>query len=306
MARAVRFEQFGGTEVLQVVDVPVPTADEGRVVVEVRAAGLNPGEASIRQGYLEQRWPTTFPCGEGTDFAGVVHEVGAGVTGLAVGDAVLGWSHERSSHAQFVAVPADQLVPKPASLSFEVAGSLQVAGTTAVAAVRAVGAGPGDTVVVAAAAGGVGSIAVQLLRRAGADVIGIASPANHDWLRSVGVVPVAYGEGLLERVRAAAPGGVDAFLDLFGPDYVRLALDLGVAPERIDTIISFALAAETGIKAEGSAQAGTPEVLAELADLAASGALQVPIAATYPLEQVREAFTELEQRHTRGKIVLLP
>jgi NADPH:quinone reductase-like Zn-dependent oxidoreductase len=187
-----------------------------------------------------------------------------------------------------------------------VGGALFVAGTTAHAAVRAVGAGPGDTVVVAGAAGGVGSLAVQLARRAGAAVIGLASGSNHRWLADHGVTPVAYGDGVADRIRAAAPGGVDAFVDTFGDGYVDLALDLGVAPDRIDTVIDFAAAARTGAKAEGNAEGATAEVLGELAKLVATGDLEVPVAATYPLTEVRAAYRELMQRHTRGKIVLVP
>jgi NADPH:quinone reductase-like Zn-dependent oxidoreductase len=149
-------------------------------------------------------------------------------------------------------------------------------------------------------------VAVQLLRVKGADVIGIASPANHDWLASVGVTPVAYGDGLAERIAALAPSGVDAFIDTFSADYVHLALELGVAPARIDTVVAFALAAEVGAKAEGSGAAATAEVLAEMAGLVAAGQITVPIAGTYPLERVRDAYTDLARRHSRGKIVLIP
>jgi NADPH2:quinone reductase len=306
MPRAIRFDRYGHRDVLYVAEVamPVPAPDE--VVVEVRAAAINPGEMSIREGYLHQLFPATFPSGEGTDLAGVISAVGDRVTGWQAGDEVLGWSWSRSSHADYVAVPADQLVAKPARLSWEVAGSLNVAGTTAWAAVRAVGAGPGDVVGVSAAAGGVGVFTVQLLALKGARVLAIASEANHEWLRAHEAEPVAYGDGLAERLRAAVPGGITAFIDLFGPQYVDLAVELGVAPERIDTVISRDRAAAVGAKTEGSAQGTSTEVMAELARLAAGGQLEIPIAATYPLDAVQDAFAELEQRHTRGKIVLIP
>lgn len=306
MARAVKFDRYGGIEELQVVEVPTPKAGPGRVVVEVVAAGINPGEGLIRTGALHDRWPATFPSGEGTDFAGRVVDIGSGVGGVSIGDEVLGFTDERASHATHVVVPAEQVTPKPAGLTWDVAGSLYVAGTTAFAAVRAVAARQGDTVVVSGAAGGVGSIAVQLLRVRGATVLGIASEANHDWLRKVGALPVAYGAGLIDRIRAAAPDGVDAFIDTFGADYVELAVELGVPVERIDTIINFAAAEKYGVKTEGNAAAGTIDVLAELAGLAAAGTVEVPIAAVYPLDKVQEAYRELEQRHTRGKIVLHP
>jgi NADPH:quinone reductase-like Zn-dependent oxidoreductase len=304
--RAVRFDRYGDRDVLYIADVDVPEPAVGEVLVEVRAAAINPGEANIRKGLLHERFPATFPSGEGTDLAGVVTAVGDGVSEFAPGDEVLGWSWQRSSQAEYVTVPVSQLVTRPAGLSWEVAGSLNVAGATAWAAVAAVEPQSGETVGVSAAAGGVGSIAVQLLRMRGALVIGIASAANHAWLLAHDVIPVEYGDDLEARVRAAAADGLDAFVDTFGPDYVDLALTLGVSPERIDTVTAFARAAEVGAKTEGSAAGSTQEVMTKLAELAASGKLEVPIAATYPLERVQDAFAELEQRHTRGKIVLIP
>ncbi len=304
--RAVRFDRYGDRDVLYVTEIPMPTPDGGEVVVAVRAAGINPGEASIRTGALEDRFPATFPSGEGSDLAGVVSAIGADVEEFAVGDEVLGFSWERSSHATHVSVPVGQLIRKPPQLSWEVAGSLSVVACTAYAAVRAVDIRPEETVAVSAAAGGVGTIVVQLLRLKGARVLGIASPLNADWLRGHGVETIPYGDGLAERLESAAPNGIQAFIDLFGPEYVQLAADLGVPHDRIETIISYELAEALGAKTDGSATASTPEVLAEMAGLAASGAIEVPIAATYTLDEVRDAFEELEQRHTRGKIVLIP
>jgi NADPH:quinone reductase-like Zn-dependent oxidoreductase len=304
MPRAVQFDHYGHADVLHLADVPRPEPGPGQVVVEVVAAGINPGEASIREGFLHERWPATFPSGEGSDLAGRVVAVGDGVTGFAAGDEVLGFSEGRSSHADYVAVPASQLTAKPAAVSWDAAGALYVAGATAYAAVRAVGLKPGDTVAVSGAAGGVGSLVVQLARRAGATVIGIASDANAEWLASLGVTQVPYGDGLADRLQAAAPGGIDAFIDTFGGGYVELARGLGIAADRIDTIIDWAAAEKFGVKTEGSAAASTAPVLAELAGLIAAGQLTVPIAATFPLEQVRDAYAELAKRHTRGKIVL--
>jgi NADPH:quinone reductase len=305
-ARAVRFDRYGGREVLYVADIEMPSPGPGEVLVEVRAAGINPGEIGIRTGAMHEVFPATFPSGEGSDLAGVVTAVGAGVTEFSVGDEVLGFSFRRSSHATHTAVPVDQLIRKPREMSWEVAGSLYVVGVTAYAAVRAVAPQPGETVAVSAAAGGVGGLAVQLLVLRKARVLGIAGPGNANWLRAHDVIPIAYGDGLADRLREAAPDGIDAFIDLFGPDYVQLAVDLGVASERIDTIISFQKAGEVGAKTEGSAEASTPEVLTELADLIVSGAIDFEVAATYPLDRVADAFEELEKRHTRGKIVLLP
>jgi NADPH:quinone reductase-like Zn-dependent oxidoreductase len=305
MPQAVRFDEYGGIDVLRVAEVDRPIPGAGQVLVRVTAAGINPGEAKIRNGALAQRYPATFPSGEGSDLAGVVEELGSGVTGFAVGDEVLGWTDNRASHAEFVVAEIAHLVPKPAGASWEVAGSLFVAGVTAYAMVRAVGLQEGDNVVVSGAAGGVGSIAVQLARNVGATVIGLASEGHHDWLSRHGVIPVIYGDGVADRIRAVSGGRVDAFLDTFGGDYVELALALGVRPDRIDTIANFAAREKYGVKTDGSAAGGTPEVLAELVGLIGKGQLEIPIAAVYPLSQVREAYRELEQGHTLGKIVLI-
>ena len=303
--RAVQYDEFGGVDVLRVAEVPVPEPGPDEVLVEVAAAGINPGEAYVREGRYAQRWPSTFPSGQGSDLAGTVRALGPGVDAVAVGDEVFGWTDLRASQAEYVVVPVRQVLAKPSELAWEQAGALHVVGATAWAAVRAVDPRPGETVVVSAAAGGVGVLTVQLARRTGATVVGVASEANHDWLRAHGVVPVAHGDGLVERIRAAAPT-VDAFIDLFGDGYVDVALALGVPPDRIDTIIDFAAVEEHGVKADGNAVGARPEVLAELAALLAKGELELPVAATYPLERVQDAYRELERRHTRGKIVLVP
>ena len=306
MPKAVQYRSFGGVDVLEVVDVPRPSPGPGQALIQVRAAGINPGEARIREGEFAQSWPSTFPSGQGSDLAGLVAEVGAGVDHVAVGDEVIGFTDDRASQAEYVVVDAGNLTGKPARVSWEVAGGLFVAGATAFAAVRAVAPQPGETVVVSGAAGGVGSLAVQLVHRTGASVIGIAGPANHDWLLDHGVTPVAHGDGVADRIREAAPKGVDALVDTFGGGYVAMAIGLGVAPERIDTVADFAAIDEFGVKGDGNAAGASAAVLAELADMIAVGELDVPIAATYPLDQVRAAYTELERRHTRGKIVLVP
>lgn len=308
MSRAVQFDHYGDVEVLQVRDVPRPVPGAGEVLVEVKAAGINPGEVMIRNGLVHERWPATFPSGQGSDLAGVVVAQGPGVNDFAVGDEVLGFSLRRSSHAQYVTVPVDQLAIKPAGVPWEVAGSLYVAGSTAYAAVGSVGLNAGDVVVIAGAAGGVGTIAVQLAARAGATVLGIAGPSNDGWLREHGAIPVNYGDGLADRLRQASPSGeVDAFLDFFGGGYVALAVDeLGVARERVDTVIDFAAIEQYGVLGVGSAEATTAAVVAELAGLVAAGELEVPIAKVYPLDEVRAAYRDLEERHTRGKLVLRP
>jgi NADPH:quinone reductase-like Zn-dependent oxidoreductase len=307
MPRAVRFDRYGDVDVLNVVDVERPVPGPRQVLVRVKAAGMNPGEASIRKGLLAERWPATFPSGEGSDFAGVVEEVGPDVEGVQVGDEVIGWTDQRASHAEFVVAPAEHLTPRPAGVSWEAAGGLFVAGATAYAAVRAVGPSAGDTVVVSGAAGGVGSLAVQLAVLAGATVIGLAGESNHQWLLEHGVIPVAYGDGVVDRIREVTDGHVDAFIDTFGGGYVQLAVEeLGVTPDRIDTIIDWDAAQRYGAKTEASAAGASADVLAELARLIDEGRLEVPIAKVYALDDVRDAYRELEERHTRGKIVLEP
>jgi len=260
--KAVRFDGYGNIDVLHLADVPVPEPAQGEVLVKVKAASINSGEAKIREGVFHKVWPASFPSGEGSDLAGIVTQVGIGVGGVANGDEVIGFTHRRASHAEYVVVDAQNLTRKPANISWEVAGSLAIAGSTADASVRAVSLKQGDTVAVPGAAGG--SITVQLARRSGAEVIGIAGQANHDWLTAHGVKPVTYGDGLANRLREAA---IDAFIDTYGHGYVKIAIELGVAPDRINTIIDFAAAKQYGVKTEGSQAALNDAVLEELAGL---------------------------------------
>lgn len=291
---------------LEVREVEDPVAGPGRVLVSVRAAAINPGEITIREGRMHERYPATFPSGQGSDLAGVVKDVGEGVGAFAPGDEVIGWSDERSSQAELVAIPGDHVTAKPPKLSWDVAGSLFVVGMAAWGSVGAVAPRAGETVVVSGAAGGVGSIAVQLARRTGVRVIGLAGEHNHPWLRSHDVVPVTYGDGQAERIREAADGRVDAFIDTFGSGYVKLAIDLGVPTDRINTIADFSAIRQYGVRSEGTTSTASAERLGELAELVADGAVEVPIASRYPLDQVRAAYEELAHRHTHGKIVLIP
>ncbi|MDO9354979.1 MAG: NADP-dependent oxidoreductase [Solirubrobacteraceae bacterium] len=302
--KAVKFDRYGTDEVLEVreVDVPEPGAEE--VLVKVRAAGINPGEIAIRSGVFEDRWPATFPSGLGSDFAGVVERVGEGVSAFAPGDEVLGWVGTRSSFAEYVVAPAETTVAKPEGLAWEVAGSLFVAPMAGYAAITAVAPKPGETVVVSGAAGGAGGVAAQLAVEAGARVIGLASERNHEWLRSRGIIPIAYGDGQEERVREAAPDGVDALADTFGGGYTDLGIALGVSPERISTIFDFDAGERLGVQVVYSTE--STEAVAELATLLVAGRVEIPIQRTYPLEQVRDAFKELSARRTRGKLVLIP
>jgi len=303
--RAVRFDGYGGVDVLTVTEVPTPVPAPGQVLVQVKAAGINPGEAKIREGLMHERWPATFPSGQGSDLAGVVTALGTGAVGVAVGENVIGYTDNRASQAEYVLVESEHLTPKPDGVPWEIAGALCVVGATAYAAVRAVAPGPRDTVVVAGAAGGVGSLAVQLARLTGATVIGLASEGNHDWLSARGVTPVSYGDGVADRIRQAAPK-VDAFIDTHGEGYVQLALELGVSPDRIDTIANFAAVAQYGVKADGNAVGASAGTLAKLAGLIGTGDLEVPMAATFPLDHVRDAYRLLASGHVRGKIAVIP
>ncbi len=302
-SRAVRFRRYGGPEVLEVVRVPRPSAPPGGVVVEVVSAALNPGEIGIREGVFADLWPASFPEGQGNDFSGVVAEVGEGVHGLDVGEAVLGFS-PRAAQAEFVLTTPGRLAPVPAGLGWDEAAGIAGAGATAWAAVRAVDPQPGETVLVSAAAGGVGVVATQLVLLRGARVVGTASEANAGFLTSLGAVPVRYGPGLLERVRAAAPAGLDACVDTFGPPAVDVALALGAPPHRINTIADGRAVQRHGVHHEAQEQADTPKVWAALAQLVAQGRISIPVAAAYPLEAVQEAYRDLATRHVRGKRVL--
>src|SRR5437016_8877588 len=221
MSRAVRFDDYGGIEVLDVRDVARPEPGPDQVLVAVRAAGINIGEAKIRDGLVRDIFPATFPSGQGSDLAGVVEEIGTGVHGFAVGDEVIGFTDNRASHAEYVLVDAANLTAKPAAVPWEVAGALFVAGATGVATVRAVAPTTGEAVVIAGAGGGVGVFAVQLAVQTGARVIALASARHHEWLRGRGAVPIAYGDGVSRRITAAAEEmPLAAFIDLVGDGYV--------------------------------------------------------------------------------------
>jgi NADPH:quinone reductase-like Zn-dependent oxidoreductase len=303
MPRAVSFTEYGGTGVLHIVDVERPVPGRGQVLVRVFVAATNPVDNALREGFMAAVMPTEFPSGQGWEFAGRVAEIGAGVDGFQAGDEVFG-RVVRTAQADYVLAQADQLALKPAGTPWEAAASLPSVGATAFAAVRAAAPTTGETVVVSAAAGGVGAVTTQLVLRTGARVIGTASEHNFEFLRGLGAEPVAYGDGLADRIRALAPDGVDAYLDNFGDGNVATALKLGVAPERVNTIADYAAPERYGVHGDAQAQANTPEIWAELAELVAEGALTVPIHAVYALEDVRQAYDELAKRHTRGKIVL--
>ncbi|MEV6158257.1 NADP-dependent oxidoreductase [Nonomuraea sp. NPDC052129] len=303
MPRAVRFSSYGGPEVLEVVQVPRPSPGPGQVLVQVNVAPVNPGEIGIREGVFADLWPAAFPEGQGNDLAGQVVEVGQDVTGFAPGDEVIGYAPRRAQ-ADYVVHDAATLARKPAVLCWEEAAPLSAVGVTAWAGVEAVRPQPGETVVVSAAAGGVGVLAAQLARLRGATVVGTVGPHNLDFARSLGITPVLHGPGLAERLRAAAPNGVDAFIDTFGAGNVQVAIDLGVPPQRINTIADGAAVRRYGVRSQAQEDAFSPGLVERLAALVAERRLSVPIHAVYPLERVRDAYVELARRHTRGKIVL--
>lgn len=303
MPKAVQLTAYGGIDQLRIVDVPKPVPQAGEVIVRVVAAGTNPGEIAIREGKLQAMFPMDFPFGQGTDLSGYVDSVGHGVVTCAPGDEVIGWSYRRGAQAEYVATEAAHLIAKPATLDWFRAGSLYVVASTAVASVNAVALQPGDVVAISGAAGGVGSLATQLARQTGARVIGIVGESNCGFLHSLGVEAVTHGDGLPQRLRSIAPK-LDAFIDLFGDGYVDLAIEFGIAPQRINTIIDFAAAQQHGTKAEGSAEAGSGDTLLSVANAIAWGELLMPLTAVYPFAALHEAYSELAQRKSRGKIVL--
>lgn len=302
MARYVRIDEFGGPEVLRVEVEEQPEAARGEVRVRVLVAGLNPVDWKIfRGGPTAATYNAVPPCGNGNDFSGVVDEVGSGVTGISEGDAVFG-GKRMQAQADWVVIDASRIVRKPAALPFEQAGALDIAGRTAMASVRSLDLTDADTVLISAAAGGVGVLAAQLARRAGATVVGTASEANHEFLRGLGVTPVAYGEGLLDRLLEAAPT-YTAALDNSGPITIDVALKLGVPGPRINTIAARGHRADRGITGIGGVEA-RPGDLEELADLIAGGDIVLPIDSVFALERVREAYEHLMTGHVRGKVVL--
>ncbi len=304
VSRAVRFDRYGAADVLKVVDVEDRSPGANEVRVRVVTAGINPGEVSVREGRMHERFPATFPSGEGSDFAGVIVEVGDRVDGVAVGDDVIGFSDQRNAQAESVTIAADRVIPKPHGVSWEAAGALYIAGTTARACIDAVRVRRGDTVVVAGAAGGVGILATQLAVLAGAAVVATASKENHAFLTSIGAIPVEYGKGLADRIRKIVPDGVDAFIDAHGDGNVEVAVALGVDRDRINTIADHVARKKFGVRGDGTATVTPREALIDLARLIGAGELQVPIAATFPLDQVRAAYERLAKGHGLGKIVL--
>jgi NADPH:quinone reductase-like Zn-dependent oxidoreductase len=301
--KAARFSRFGGPEVLEIVDLPDPHPGPGQVRIAVRAAGVNPGDWKKREGLMDPELPQTM----GHEAAGVVDELGEGVADVAVGDRVFGLSAEGAAQAELAVLSF--YAPIPPSLDFTGAAALPAAVETATRALDQLGvgagAGSGGTLLINGASGSVGSAAVQLAVVRGARVIGTASPANHDYLRSLGAEPVAYGEGLAGRVRVLAPGGVDAALDVAGSGVLPELIELAGGPEHVVTIADFGGAHEHGVRFSRGDAGRAVHALAEIGELIDSGRFSLPVARTFPLAEIAQAHRAGEDGNVRGKLVLV-
>lgn len=304
--REIRFAEHGAPEVLDVAEMrEIPEPGPGQVLLRVKAVGVNPLDAKIRSGVLAAVFPVTFPHVPGQDVAGVVDAVGADVTAWAVGDEVLGFGTR--TYADYALADADRLAAKPAALSWELAGALPTAADAAYRALAEVKVGEGDTVLVHAAAGGVGGLAVQFAKLLGARVIGTASEANHEYLRELGAEPVTYGEGLADRVRALAPDGVDAAVDFVGGGVLAASVALAGGPERVMSIVDPHDAEANGVRFS-SGHDGEDYLIAALtlaSDLLVRGRLVLPLAGVLSLDEAAEAHRRIDSGRTRGKLVLL-
>ncbi len=301
--RAIMYNEFGGADVLALRETGKPEPGPGDVRVKVVAVGVNPLDYKRRYGWVEQFYPTTFPAVPGLEFAGIVDALGEGVTEVAVGDEVFGWTRT-GAYAEYAL--AGDIAPKPAELSFATAAALPVAGETAQRVLDELGVVEGETMLLHGAAGAVGQVAVQLAVALGVTVIGTASPANHDFLRTLGAVPVAYGAGLADRVRAAAPQGVDAVFDAAGHDALPVSIALrGGTTDRIVTIAATD-AAEHGVpfSAGGTPPEQVRAGLVKHARLAVEGKLTVPVAETFALADAAKAQELSEAGHVRGKLII--
>ncbi|MFC8225034.1 NADP-dependent oxidoreductase [Streptomyces sp. NPDC057287] len=297
--KAVRFNRFGGPEVLEIVDLPDPHPGHGRVRIAVRAAGINPSDWMKRRGLMDEQLPQTL----GHEAAGVVDQLGEGVTDVAVGDRVFGFSTEGAAQAELAVLSS--YAPIPASLDFPGAAALPSAIETATRALDRLGVASGGTLLISGASGNVGSAAVQLAAVRGVRVIGTAGPARHEYLRSLGAEPVPYGEGLVERVRALAPDGVDAALDVAGSGILPDLIALAGGPGRVVTIADFHGAQEHGVAFSSGDGGRALHALAEIGELIESGRFSLPVTRTFPLAGIAEAHRVGEEGRVRGKLVLL-
>jgi NADPH:quinone reductase-like Zn-dependent oxidoreductase len=299
MMKAARFSQFGGPEVLEIVDLPDPHPGPGQVRIAVRAAGVNPSDWKKRRGLMDQELPQTM----GYEAAGIVDELGEGVADAAVGDRVFGFSADGAAQAELAVL--SHYAPVPPSLGFADVAALPAAIETAMRALDQLGVASGSTLLINGASGSVGSAAVQFAAARGARVIGTAGPANHEYLRALGAEPVAYGEGLVGRVRALAPDGVDRALDAAGSGVLPELIELAGGPEHVVTLADFEGAQKHGVRFSRGDAGRAIHALAEIGELIESGRFSVPVAQTFPLAQVAEAHRVSEGGHARGKLVLL-
>lgn len=305
--KAVRFQQFGGPEVLEIVELPDPHPGPGQLRIAVRAAGVNPSDWKKRSGLMDDGLPQFL----GYEAAGVVDEIGAGVTDeigagvadVAVGDRVFGFSAEGKAQAELAVL--SYWAPIPPSLDFPGAAALPAVVETATRVLDHLAVQTGTTVLVNGASGSVGSATVQLAIARGARVIGTASPANHDYLRQLGAEPVAYGEGLVGRVRLLVPDGVDAAIDIAGSDVLPELINLANGPEHVVTIADFAGARRYGVTFSSGDTGRAVQALAEIGTLIESGHFSLPVAQTFPLTEVAQAHRVGETGQERGKLVLL-
>lgn len=304
MPTAIRFSAYGDPEVLEVAEVDAPVPGPGQVLVRVRAAGVNPGDWKQRRGLWSGGEPLAEPRGVGHDLAGVVEAVGAGVVAPAVGDEVFGTGDD--TYAELALSTPAALAARPIEVPWETAGGVGVAGRTAYRVLRQLEVGPGDTLLIHAAAGGVGIVATQLALAWGATVVGTAGPDNQAFVRELGAVPVEYGDGWEDRVRAVAPEGVDAVLDGSGRGELAGSVRLAGGPGRVLTITA-SDAAEHGVRFSGGDDGvDVSEAFPELGRLLASGDLVLPVWRTFPLAEAAAAHRASEHGHLRGKIVLRP
>lgn len=300
--RAAAVLSFGGPEVLETIEVEPPQAGPGEVRVRVRAAGVQPADTAVRKGWAPPGATLTLPQIPGNEFAGSIDQLGTGVERWELGTGVLGF-RTLNCYAELVTVRADQIVRKPESMPWEVAGALSASGQTAHTALEELEVGPGETFLIHAAAGGVGTVAVQLARGRGATVIGTASERNHDYLRSLGAIPVTYGEGLVDRVQELAPQGVDVVLDAIGGDALSASVELVANRSRIGTLVGFDRISELGIR--GIRTDRSAARLADLVELWVQDKFRIHISRSFPLEQAADAHREIETGHVRGKVVLI-
>lgn len=299
--RAAAIDEFGPAERLTVHKLPTPVAGPGEVLVRVEAAGVQPTDVAIRDGWTPPGATIEFPQILGNEFAGTIVQVGAGVTEFETGHQVAGF-RVLGCYAEYVNAPASQMTLKPEKVDWLTAGALSASGQTAHTALERLGARSGETILIHGAAGGVGSMAVQLARHRGLRVIGTGSAQNQEYLRALGAIPVIYGEGEIDRLREAAPDGIDLAFDTAGHGSLRTAAEIVADRGRIGSIVEPALAAELGaqwITSDRSARR-----LRELLDLCARGELRVTVRAEYPLEDAASAHREVAVGHGRGKVVL--